>query len=307
MIQLSYDPALVEEAVLLAESRMSPADARTFRRERDRAYGVQDADQREARFRALHRQWFRRWGLGSTIEETLRERPEVVNSLSEGRVVRAVTPHEERADLVDWVPPDGPARPMLVLRLRPAIVIQADVLRTMLRHELLHVADMLSPAFGYEREIPPSGDGPSHDNILRDRYRVLWDVTIDGRLVRAGLLDDRAREARWHEFRAAFRMSSDQGRRVFDEWFDRTEPTHAALLAFAGTGPAPNTPQASAAGRCPLCRFPVAVLDPVPERLSLITRKEIQTAHPAWTIEQGLCTQCLDLYEARHDPHAIVS
>jgi hypothetical protein len=304
MIRLSFDPGLVEEAVLLAEKRVAPADVRGFRRERDGIYGVADADLREARFQAVHLRWFQQLGLGSPIAEALRERPIVADGLADGRVVRAMTPREERADLVDWIPPDGQeSRPMLVLRLRPILFLQADELRALLRHELLHVADMLDPAFGYERALPPSTDGPSYDNILRERYRVLWDVTVDGRLVRAGLLDDRAREARWHQFRTTFRLPSNQDRRVFDEWFEIVQPTHAALLAFIRTESATGTTHGTVQGRCPLCRFPVARLDLRPERLSVGARQAIQTVHPAWTPEQGLCTQCLDLYEA-HDAEA---
>jgi hypothetical protein len=307
MIRLSFDPTLVEEAVLLAERRMPAEDARAFRRDRDQAYSVEDADEGEARFRALHMRWFRRRGLCSTIEETVRERPEVAFALTEGRVVRALTSQEERADLIDWIPPHAAdPQPMLVLRLRPAIITETEILRRLLRHELLHVADMLSPAFGYERALPPSDDGPSHDNILRDRYRVLWDVTVDGRLVRSGLLGGHAREARWSEFRSVFRMSSEQGRRVFDEWFDLVQPTHAELLAFVSSEHANGSTRRTADERCPLCRFPVATLDRFPERLSVAARKVIQTTHPAWSLEQGLCTQCLDLYEA-HNEEARVS
>jgi hypothetical protein len=53
-------------------------------------------------------------------------------------------------------------------------------------------------------------------------------------------------------------------------------------------------------GRCPLCRFPTAALDPRPERLSAATLAAIHDHHPSWDIEQGLCPQCLDLYEARY-------
>jgi hypothetical protein len=51
-------------------------------------------------------------------------------------------------------------------------------------------------------------------------------------------------------------------------------------------------------GRCPLCRFPVGALDASPERLSPAALDAIRADFPAWTIERGLCTQCLDLYEA---------
>jgi hypothetical protein len=55
-----------------------------------------------------------------------------------------------------------------------------------------------------------------------------------------------------------------------------------------------------------LCRFPVAALDPDPERLPAAAREAIAAGHPGWQISHGLCTQCLDLYEARHaETHAL--
>jgi len=64
----------------------------------------------------------------------------------------------------------------------------------------MHLADMLDPAFGYERNLSAAADGPSAENIVRDHYRVLWDVTIDGRLARHGVASSGARVARWREF-----------------------------------------------------------------------------------------------------------
>ena len=40
MIAITYAPDLVEEAVLLAERTLTACEARTFRRERDRLYGL---------------------------------------------------------------------------------------------------------------------------------------------------------------------------------------------------------------------------------------------------------------------------
>ncbi|MBI3264494.1 MAG: hypothetical protein HYZ58_15310, partial [Acidobacteria bacterium] len=175
MIRLTYDPELVEEAVLLAEARSSRRDAGAFRRDRDRIYDLADADQREASFRSLHLCWFTRMGLNRVIEQALRERPDIARVLSTGRVVRARARGDEGADLVDHVIPGELApRPMLVLRLRPATLVAPDALGGVLRHELMHVADMLDPLFGYQRTLPSSDGGHSHDNILRDRYRVLW-------------------------------------------------------------------------------------------------------------------------------------
>ena len=308
MIRLTYDPELVEEAVLLAETTMDRADARAFRRERDRLYDVADIRERDARFHALHARWFTRADLNRVIEQSLAEREGIAARLTDGLVVRALTRAEEGADLMDRVAVGAPnPAPILVLRIRSERLIDPERLRAFLRHELMHIADMLDPAFGYQRTAPSSDDGPSHDNLLRDRYRVLWDVTIDGRLANAGLTDAQVRDARRQEFATAFRMLGIRCEPAFDEWFDCGQPTHAGLLAFAAT-PQPPGPFAGHDGRCPLCRFPLAALDPQPERLSAGARAAIRARHSAWTIEQGLCSQCLDLYEARHaEAHGIVA
>jgi hypothetical protein len=306
MMRLDYAPDLVEEAVLLAERVMAPGDRRTFRRERNRAYEVPEADRREAEFRLVHWRWFQRLALDRLVPDAVAERADLSSRLPEGRVLRAQTLRDEGADLVDRVmPADGGALPLMVVRLRPSMLLEPDVARAFLRHELMHVGDMLDPAFGYERSLAPSDDGPSADNIVRDRYRVLWDVTIDGRLSRAGLGAPGDRDARWREFAPTFSMLGDGCRRRFDDWFDSPGPTHAALAVFARS---PGGMDSSAPdGRCPLCRFPVGSLDPRPERLSAGGAAIIHRDHPQWRVEQGLCSQCLDLYEARHDEAAAVS
>ncbi len=48
-----------------------------------------------------------------------------------------------------------------------------------------------------------------------------------------------------------------------------------------------------------MCRFPTATLDPHPERLTAAARTALQADHPSWDLDQGLCAQCVDLYNAR--------
>jgi hypothetical protein len=309
MSTITYAPDLVEEAVLLAERTLHRTDARAFRRERDRLYDVVDADRREAEFRAFHMRWFVRLGLHHLIEENVVPRVEILGRVALCRVSRALASRDEGADLIDSSPaiaPRGDAPPTLVLRVRPSALLDRVSLATFLAHELTHVADMLDPAFGYERRLPPSDDGPSRDTILRDRYRVLWDVTIDGRLARRGLGGAGAREMRRQEFARTFAMLGAEGPRVFDDWFDRIEPRHAALVAFAQSPNGAGSTNPADSGRCPLCHFPVAALDSSPDRLSPATQTIIRADYPAWRREQGICTQCLDLYEARHEETAHV-
>jgi len=237
MIAVAFADDLVEAAVLLAEPSMTVEKRRAFRRERDRTYGVSDVDEREARFRHLHRRWFLELGLDCGIEQMIADRLTDASGASlpkECRVVGAVTRPEEGADLVDRIAPEsGSVQPVLVIRLRPLTLLDSKAIAALIQHELTHVADMLDPAFGYERALPPSGEGPSADTILRDRYRVLWDTTIDGRLARAGQADEAVRHVRQREFVDTFVMLGDRGLAAFDEWFDCLQPDHARLAAYA--------------------------------------------------------------------------
>jgi hypothetical protein len=306
MTRLTFAPDLVEEAVLLSERAAMP-DARAFRRERDRIYQIADDREREARFRDLHFRHFSALGLGSVVTETIEARSDVAGRVDVCRVVRAVTKKDEGADLVDEVVPGRGVRggPILVVRLRPTTLVEpAQALAALLHHELTHVADMLNPAFGYQRELPPSDDGPSADTMQQNRYRVLWNTTIDGRLVRAGLQRAAARDARWRDFALTFGMLGDECPRAFERWFSEQEPTHAGILAFAisptGFVDAPDP------GRCPLCRFPTASLDPRVHTLADDVVDTIRSDRPEWARAQGICPQCLDLYEARHEErHAV--
>ncbi len=316
MTHLAYAPDLLEEAVLTAERTMSTVGRWEFRRERDRLYELPDHDQREERFRSLHLRWFVRLGLHRVVEQAIAEREALARTQkdsrpifpTDGRVVRAVTRSEEGADLMDRVLPEHAGlRPLLVIRLRPAMLLEPDALRALLRHELTHIGDMLDSAFGYERTLPPCDDGPSGENIVRDRYRVLWDVTIDGRLARAGCGSVEVRAARREEFDATFSMLGDRRRAAFDDWFDYIRPTHAALAAFARAPNGTDSTNPADSGRCPLCRFPVASLERQSGRLSSDASAAIRSDHPTWSIEQGLCSQCLDLYEARHEQAVDVS
>jgi hypothetical protein len=243
MSAITYAPDLVEEAVLLAERAMAAAEARRFRHQRNRLYEIEDADARERAFRALHVWWFARLGLYRPIDAAVAEAKGVLDRVSGCRVSRALSGRDEGADLVDPCAAEGrpgEARPMLSIRVRPLLLMDPASLRQLLAHELMHVADMLDPAFLYERSLPSSGEGPSMDNLVRERYRVLWDVTIDGRLARRGRARPGSRALRQREFTVAFGTLSDRAAEIFDDWFDRVRPTHPELVAAATTRQFPS-------------------------------------------------------------------
>lgn len=305
---LEYDPRLVEEAVLLSLAG-HPEEAR-FRRERDRVYELTNEEEREARFREFHGDWFVRLQLGRPIVEALEEHPGLMQQARRCCVLSAISTVEEGADLHDWLgaaPAEGQRPTVILIKLKPPRLLDPAGLRAWLRHELLHVADMLDPSFGYERWVPSSELGPAYANLLRDRYRMLWDTWIDGRLHRRGWLPEGVREKRLAEFVATFPMLGPQAAEKFQQLFESDSQTHVSLMAFVQNPAGQGGPLAGSlphARICPLCRFPgfeliCGAADLTPETLG-----EIRVDFPDWQPEQGLCSQCAELYRTRNQSRA---
>jgi hypothetical protein len=221
---IDYEPALVEATVLAAGG-----DGRAFHDERDPLYAIADAEAREAAFAALHARWFRRLGLDRSLPEALAERPEVPPACARTVVVRAGAAAAEAADLL--VAPPG--RPTLLVRLTPDKLAAPARALAFLRHELLHVADMLDPRFGYEPRLPPTGGGRLLDDRRAERYRVLWSVCVDGRLAAEGRASADARRERLREFTGTFPELGAAAETAFRRFFDAPRRTHPELVAFA--------------------------------------------------------------------------
>lgn len=285
---IEYDPRLVEEATLLA--LRGAGDETAFRRERDRLYEVADPETREAAFRAFHAAWFERLGLGRPIGWALKERKLILRAAERCLVAYAVSTREEGADLFV-----AERRRSVAIRLAPATLLAPERLIEFLRHELLHVADMLDPRFAYEPWLPSSDAGPTHRELLKERYRVLWDAYIDGRLSRLGRAPAGVRAERLGEFRRALPTLGERAEAEFERFFNAASLRHAELVAFAVDPP-------SGGGCCPLCRFPTHAFEPEPERLPPATRERIRSDFPEWEPAAGLCLQCADLYRARSVP-----
>jgi len=299
---LHYDPGLMEETVFLAirEDR----EAKRFHRERHLLYEITNTEERERAFQDFYRTWFFRLGFSEQIEKALGEQPLISSGIKGCFVARAPGKPEEGAEL--FVNPeeklsDREQRTVSIFLL-PESLLNPSVLLTFLRHELLHIADMLDPGFGYERELPAAEAGPTHDRLHKERYRVLWDATIDGRMVRRGWADESLRTNRLCDFRQAFSMLAEDIEDLFSRFFDREPHTHAELVAFVFDPRAVvGTYEGYYPGaRCPLCGFPTYTFEPEPERLAPEVANQITQDFPHWQCADGLCMQCADLYRARN-------
>ena len=296
-----YDPRLIEETVFLA-LRNHP-QAREFQKQRDWVYEIGNLEERERRFGELNRSWFIRLELGNVIEEALGEQPTISACVESCFVLCAAQTKEQGAEL--FVAGDSrvdeSARRTLRILLMPGSLLKPEVLLRLMRHELLHIADMLDPAFAYEPTLPRTEGGPTYDTLITNRYRVLWDVTIHGRMVRRGWILGSARDGQLNEFARAFPMLAERTEDTFNLFFNGDEHSHPELAAFAfdPRAAAGQAQGASAPGtHCPLCKFPTYIFEPEPNNLGSDVLQAINQDFPQWTPSLGLCEQCADLYRA---------
>ncbi len=97
------------------------------------------------------------------------------------------------------------------ISLELEIVDSLDNLEGRVRHELMHVADQLNEAFKHrDRLVPPEGTGAFR------RYKYLWNVYIDSRLVRSGKPSYDTQEAREKEIEECYpELSVDLRKQCF--------------------------------------------------------------------------------------------
>jgi hypothetical protein len=224
-LPVDYEQGLVEASVLAAARGHREEGA--FRAARDRLYELADSEARDAAFTEFHAAWFERLTLDRPLRIALDEIPVIARHCGGCIVARAAA--DESSDLLVA----RGRRPTVMIRVRPETVCDPTRFLRLLRRELLHVADMIDPAFGYEPTLPRTDQGPYADLALKERYRVLWDTWVDGRLARTGRVPSWVRDERLREFARVFPGLPDATRHAFERFFDSAHLTHRDLVASA--------------------------------------------------------------------------
>jgi hypothetical protein len=298
-MHLRYDEDFIEAAAFLCASGrrkgVPSLQISRFHREREKLYAILDPDERNTAFFKLHLDWFREWGLEQIIMDLLNEFPILPEKLTVLAVRKTRNKNDDGAEL--YVNETG--QRSAILALRPESFERDSALRDYVRHEFTHLSDMLNPDFGYAPTLDLPGLNGAQQRLARERYRLLWDITIDGRLAASNHTPMAAREQHTAAFARGYSFwPKDRRAGTFESLWHNTAPRHADFLALIADPrglrgahrPAPG-------GSCPLCDFPTftwADADALrPEILARVTAE-----FPAWSAEQGLCGRCLETYQA---------
>jgi hypothetical protein len=298
-MQLRYDEDFVEAAAFLCASGrrkgVPSLQIARFQREREKPYAILDPDERNTAFFNLHLEWFREWGLEKLLTDLLKEFPLLSEKLNVLAVRKTRNKNDDGAEL--YVNETG--QRSAILALRPESFEQDAALRDYVRHEFTHLSDMLDAAFGYAPTLDLPGLNGAQQRLARERYRLLWDITIDGRLAAAGHSPLAVREQHAAAFARGYSFwPLERQTETFNSLWSNGAPRHAQFLALIADPrglreahrPAPG-------GSCPLCDFPTFAWADADALLPEITAR-MKAEFTAWKPEQGLCGRCLETYQA---------
>ncbi|HPA17254.1 MAG TPA: hypothetical protein PLU30_05870 [Verrucomicrobiae bacterium] len=286
-MKLTFDRDLIEAAYLAQGPRLDPR--------REELYEIEDPQRREEAFSAHLAAWFRGAGLEQRLRDAFYEWPLVVGACAEGVLRRVRNPVDEVAEL--FRNDEGMDR--VGVGIRSARIGDGSFVG-FLRHELQHIHDMLDPAFGYP--APGRPDPAPEGNLRRDRYGLLWDISIDARLSRrfpAAPEFPRALRRHRDAFDRTFSFLPDDERgALFLELSGGDAPRHGRLWEVACD---PRRLSSTAGSRlsgaaCPVCGF--ATFHWADERALAIAASGIRAEFPDWGQESGCCERCAEIYAA---------
>ena len=232
--------------------------------------------------------------------------------IKEVTVKRAINKVDEGSNVLNRVS-GNPLIEMRVLASRFSNPEEAQELDAFLIHELMHAKDMVDPEFDYEDAFIPGN--PSVKNLITARFRLLWNMYVDSRLARMGVVSVLPKEARYREFDNFYRKIPDKQRKGIFEGLWKTEKlTHEELLSMATdldtlmskyVDPGEITDEDKdyihlQGSPCPLCKFPTYNWVDDPESIcDEMVIEAIQIDFPDWESRDGGCDRCIEVYELR--------
>ncbi len=267
-----------------------------------------DDDDREDGFEEVDRKVFAGLDLGCGIEEILEEFPLITEKIGLMEIRKAYNREEESVNLSNrHLETDQKAT---IIRLRPECFFNPNGFVDVIRHEFMHLNDILDAEFGYSNQR--LGKNPSEDAFIRDRYRVIWDIYIEGRLAREGKEEtDMGRDGCWKEFNLLYVKLPEEDRSpIFEALWNKEKLTHPVMVELASdpyklmkaTGVSTTEGDkdtkkkiALPGSPCPLCKFPT--YKPVHD-ISETAADKIKKDFPNWE-EEWACERCMDLYNLK--------
>lgn len=327
-MEIRFQPALLQEVIdsfaEKTEREGDPTYYNEFHESADPIYENFALDDREPEFKRLYQILFAKWGFADILRDgfddfpALRDKTGIVlvrGVLKEGQegvdVLRKWGVVEEKLSRQF----EAEGKKGVGIKLIPRRFYDPAIPRY-LRHELTHISDMLDDDFGYDPDTKV-GLNPGEEHLILNRYRVLWSLHVDSRIIRSGKEPMFSREYRFREFRSWYRkILPSQVESVFEGLWQTDYLCHAELIEMASDTarvieravevedselPDIQTkPMLLPGFPCPLCRFPTySWVEDMEETLEGFVLDFIRENHPGWDVEYGACDRCVEVYKLR--------
>ncbi len=329
-MEIRFQPALLQEVidsfVEKTEREGDPTYYKEFHELADPIYERFSLDEREPEFKKLYQYLFGTWGFSDIVRDAFEEFPALKQKVGIVLVKGVLKEDQEGVDILrKWGSVEQELAKQFEEKGLKGVGIKLiprrfydPALTRYCRHELMHVADMLDSTFGYDPDTKV-GQNPGEETLILQRYRVLWCLYIDTRLIRAGKEPMHDKEARFKEFRSWYRkIAPAQLKSVFEGLWQTETFTHSELVEMAtdtvrvmeravevegGDLPEIRSKVMLMPGfPCPLCRFPTySWVEDMESKIEPHVLNFIRENHPGWDVEYGACDRCVEVYKLRAD------
>lgn len=329
-MEIRFQPALLQEVIdsfiEKTEREGDPTYYKEFHEYADPIYEKFTLEDREAEFKKLYQYLFGTWGFSDIIRDSFNEYPLLKEKVGIVLVKGVLKEDQEGVDILrKWGSVEKELAKEFEERGMKGVGIKLiprrfydPALTRYCRHELMHVSDMIDPAFGYDPDTKV-GQNPGEETLILQRYRVLWSLSVDSRLVAAGKEPMLSKEDRFKEFRSWYRkIPPPQLKSVFEGLWQTSYFTHSELIEMATDtlrvmdravevegGELPETENKimlMPGFPCPLCRFPTySWVEDLGNKVEPYVLDFIRENHPGWDIEFGACDRCVEVYKLRAD------
>lgn len=284
-----------------------------FHEDRSRLYVVAD-ETNQNQFEKFYLDFFRELGLRQFFYDLATNFPRLVKESVRLLIRRSYGRKSEGAELFVR----GSVR-TVITALQTTRILDLNFLSGYLRHEWTRISDMLDPAFEYDAHASLRGTNEIEENLNRDRFKILWDLSIASRLLNEGHFSFMNIEELKNRFERVFNAWFLEEREAVYETVTRSWPiSQKAMVDFSVAGDHKRVSELAPI-RCPLCHFTSYQLSPMRQlllgkiwtsspSLQLLRNWEddrvsicsmAQEDYPEWSPEDGMCAQCFELYRSR--------
>ena len=313
-MKFEFDPSLIEEVIFrelkVREERGDYALTDEYHSLTDPVYENFPLDERPAQFKKIEWDFFKKLGFLKPIKEVFDEFPELEEKVLGGIIAKAKNPFDEGSDLVKG-PNEGTDKKRVIVKLLSDRFRDVAYLKKLIRHELMHVVDMLTESFGYRDER--LGCNPMEESIITERYSTFWDIFVDSRLIRKGRDTTSDKEGRYREFESLYKKIPEEVKiAIFDFLWQDECITHDKILELAkdvnkvikiSEGlPIKHVHKMKKTllpgAQCPLCQFRTYDWAENLDLESYVV-ESIKKDFPEWVPEDGVCERCIEAFKPR--------